>query len=181
MTDRASGGWRAFWMPFTAGGGLVACMAAPTSRLAAPVSPLGILDHQAAGTAARVDEIQSAWAQAGTLGFAQTSMTLDLVFIGLVTLGALIGCAMIARRAPVPALRVFALVTGAIWVVYGVSDYVETIAQVLQAHSAGADQLAGVAAAMGLPKTITFLLGTLDLLAGLVWLRFASAKATLPV
>ena len=108
-------------------------------------------------------------------------MTLDLVFIGLVTLGALIGCAMIARRAPVPALRVFALVTGAIWVVYGVSDYVETIAQVLQAHSAGADQLAGVAAAMGLPKTITFLLGTLDLLAGLVWLRFASAKATLPV
>ena len=181
MSTDNRGRWRAFWMPFAAGWALFAFLAATNARLATPASPMGILDHQSAATAARVDAIQGAWAAAGSLGFAQLSMALDLAFIGLVTAGGLIGSAMIARRAGAAVLRVFALAVAAAWVVFGVTDYAETIAQVVQVHSAGSDTLAGLAASMGPAKSISFVLGTPGLLGALIWFRFASRKAALPV
>ena len=177
MNTTPTGGWRAFWMPFAAGWALFVFMAATNSRLATSASPLGILNHQSAGTAGRVDEIQAAWAQAGQLDFARLSMGIDLVFIGLLTLGALIGLVMVARRAPTQVLKIFAATAGLVWLVYAGTDYAETTAQFIQANSAGSDKLAGLAAAMGPTKTVSFLIGHIDLAIALLWLRSARAKA----
>lgn len=174
MTTKTS--WRPFWIPFAAGWALFVFMASTNSRLATAASPNGILDHQSAGTAARVDEIQHAWAAAGSLGFAQLSMGLDLVFIGLVTIGALVACALIWRRAS-GALKLFAGLTALAWLAFGATDYTETIAQVVQAHSAGADNLAGLAASVGLVKSVSFVAGNVALIAALLWHRATVRKA----
>ena len=49
--------------------------------------PGGIADHQSAGTAQAVNDIQTAWKQAGLTGQARLAMLADLVFIGVYGVG----------------------------------------------------------------------------------------------
>lgn len=181
MADRHSGAWRPFWMTFAAGWALLIAMAATNSRMATPVSPNGILDHQSAATGARAGAIQQGWADAHVLDFARLSIGTDLVYIGVLTVAALIGCALIARRANGPLLRGFVFLLELVWLAYGASDYIETIAQFVEVESGATDPLAAIAAAMGPAKVATFIAGHAGLLVALLWLPFAPRKAVAAV
>jgi hypothetical protein len=72
---------KSFWRYWLGGLLLLAFMAALNPYLANAVAPWAILDHQTAGSAARVDAIQFAWARDGVLNLARFSMAIDLLFI----------------------------------------------------------------------------------------------------
>jgi hypothetical protein len=169
--------WGLFWLLFAAGWGLFAYLAATNGRMATPVSPGGILDHQVAGTAAQANAIQQAWADKGELGFARTSMSVDLVFIAVLTAAGVYGGLAIARVAKGPVLRALGNIAALLFVAYAVADYVETVCQLMEAINGGDDQLARTAAIANKPKIYAFLAGHLALFAGLigVFLRRGSA------
>lgn len=168
------GGWRLFWGLFALGWALFAFLAATNGQMVTAASPGGILDHQVAGTAARVDEIQGAWAAAGKLGFARLSIGVDLLFIGVLSVAGVIGGVKIARAANGPLLRGAGWLTALAFLVFCGADYAETIAQFIQAMSGrGIDALAQLAAAVNPPKVAAFLAGHGLLLAGLIGLRVA--------
>lgn len=171
MADRTPK-WGLFWGLFALGWALFAFLVATNGMMATETSPRGILDHQVAGTAAKVDAIQAAWAHAGHLEFARMSMATDLVFIGVLTTAGLIGGAQIAGAANGALVRLLGWITAGAFLVYGLADYLETIPQLVQAMSRGSDSLAQLAATANRPKVIGFLLGHLALAAGLagVWL-----------
>jgi hypothetical protein len=164
--------WRLFWSLFGLGWGLFAFLVATNGQMVTPVSATGIVDHQVAGSAARVDEIQGAWAAAGRLDFARLSIGVDLLFIGVLTVAGIVGGVAITRAARGPVLRVVGQVAALAFLVFGVADYAETIAQFVQVMSAGDDGLAGLARTANTPKVFAFLGGHVLLIAGLVgvWL-----------
>lgn len=134
-----------FWI-----GGMIAF--AVVVSLGQPLSiaeaPGGIIDHQAAGTAENVDYIQQAWAREGLSNTAFSSMLADLAFIGVYGIGCILGglyfraqCASNLKR-----IGTLALVSG---LVFLVTDYAETIAQIIQLYRyEGSDTLAALAATM---------------------------------
>ena len=75
-----------FWRYWLFGLLLFAAMIALNPTLSTSVSPMGISDHQTAGTAAKVDAIQQAWKAAGVLLIARASMLIDL-FSSVCTVG----------------------------------------------------------------------------------------------
>lgn len=108
--------------------------------------PGGILDHQAAGTAAEIDRIQRAWAEAGLLDQARIAMIADLVFIGVYGAGSVLG-GLYFRRIGTGVLRGLATTIILAGAVFLVTDYTETIAQFIQLSSFEGDNgLAGLAA-----------------------------------
>lgn len=176
-TPTPRGGWRIFWSLYVIGWALLAAQAATNGRLATAASPRGILDHQVAGTAARVDEIQSAWATAGTLSFARLSMGVDLLFIGFATVAGVFGAVLIFRDGRSAALRAVGAVAGAAMLVFGLADYTETISQVVQVVSAGSDPLAALAASVNAIKIGAFLFGSVALIIALIWRGMTSQAA----
>ena len=117
----------------------------------------GIGDHQVAGTGARVNAIHASWADAGTLNLAKAAMLAGLVFIGLFGAGCMLGGWYYWRtgQTVVAALGLAALIAGAVFLV---TDYVETIAQIVQLlRDRGGDRYAALAAAMQQPKVASFL------------------------
>ena len=129
--------------------------------------PGGIVDHQAAGTAAEVDRIQTAWRLAGLWNWAAIAMIGDLVFIGVYGVGCLLG-GLTFRRSLSGFGRVLgtaALVGGAIFLV---TDYIETIAQIIQLwRFSGNDTLASLAASVRPTKTLSWIVATSSVLAAL--------------
>jgi hypothetical protein len=168
--------WRLFWILFALGWALFAFLAATNNQMVTPVSPGGILDHQVAGTAARVDEIQGAWSEAGAIPFARFSIGVDLLFIGVLAVAGAIGGALTARAAWGPLLRGLGWLTAFAFLVFGAADYTETIAQFVQAMSHGDDGLAGLAATANKPKVAAFLAGHAGLIACLVGARLTRDK-----
>jgi len=59
--------------------------------LAIEAVPGGILDHQAAPDAATVNSIQTAWRREGLWNQAAIAMIADLVFIGVYSVGSILG------------------------------------------------------------------------------------------
>lgn len=176
MSIRNTGGWRTFWVLFAAGWALFAFLAGTNGQMVTPVSPGGILDHQVAATAARVDEIQGAWAQAGNLSFARLSIGLDLVFIGVLTVAGVIGGVRIARARQGAILKGIGWLTAVGFLVFGGADYTETISQFIQVMSHGIDPLAQLAATANKPKIIAFLVGHAALIVGLIGLFLTRGK-----
>ena len=113
--------------------GLVAfaIVIALSAAITAPESvTFGIVDHQTAGSATRVDAIQSQWSAGGVRTLAIVSMLGDLVFIGIYGWGSwLAGRSFMAMGG---LLRGLGAIIAAAAVVFLVTDYCETLLQLVQ-------------------------------------------------
>ena len=143
-----------FWI-----GGLIAFAVAIVLHMPLTLEtvPEGIVDHQTAGSAARVDYIHRQWSDAGVYRNAFTAMVSDLGFIVLYSLGSLFG-GFYFRRAGHRTLRMigWALIASAI--VFFASDMTETTLQLQQVMAGkGDDAKADLAAAMMYPKLVSWI------------------------
>lgn len=162
--------WRNFWIFWLGGLAVFLFNVLTSSPLMTDVAPTGILDHQSAGTAARVDAIQQSWAAAGQMGYAKWSMITDLVFIGLYSIGGILGGRLIWQEARSPSLKKLGLLMVLIYFLFGLFDYVETLSQITQLlQEQGSDMLAGIASFARPPKILTWIIGTVGMIAALIW------------
>jgi len=128
----------------------------------------GIIDHQAAGTAAKVDEIQSQWREGGVRTLAIIAVIADLAWIWLYALGSYLAGREFSRLRS-GLVRLIGLVVCVSAGVFGITDYTETIAQFIQLlGDAGDDQLAGLAATMQPIKIAAFLVAFFGIVAALI-------------
>lgn len=162
--------WRNFWIFWGGGLALFLYLIISGGALETIVAPNGILDHQSAATAERVNAIQQSWSDAGVLELARWGMIVDLVFITLYMSGGIIGGRLIWQRAKSPTLKKIGLLCVLSYFFFGLSDYVETICQLVQlVCEQGSDIFAGTAV-MALPvKIITWFVGTVAMITALIW------------
>lgn len=158
---------RRFWRFWLAGILLFAVQIVLNVWLMNDVSPMGISDHQAAGTAARVDAIQAGWAASGAMGVAIFSMAIDLLFIAVYSWGAIAGGRFFAEADGAYVSRLGKVIMFAA-VGFCLTDYAETVSQMIQALAGvGHDMLAQVAASVRPVKSILFLVTFFGLLTAL--------------
>ncbi len=158
---------RNFWRFWLGGILIFAVMVALNPSLSVAGVEGGIPDHQTAGSAERVDAIHAAWQAAGLIDLARFSMALDLLFIAVYSLGAFCG-GVLFRGMPSRAMRRLGAVIMVAAVIFLLSDYAETVCQFIQIISLqGSDWLAAIAAYANMPKTISFLVTFVGILAGL--------------
>jgi hypothetical protein len=168
---------RNFWRFWLGGLLILAAMIAMNPWFVTDVSPWGIRDHQSAGTAARVDAIQTAWQAAGVVGRARLGMAMDLVYIAVYSFGAYCGGRLFAQSAK-PALRRLGWIIIAAAIIVAVADYAETICQFIQIMQfRGSDMLAGIAATAQPIKTTAFLTSFFGLLTALFIRRMTRRSA----
>ncbi len=162
--------WRYFWIFWGAGMALFLFLVASGGALQTEVAPGGILDHQAAGTADRVNAIQKSWVDAGVLSQAKLGMIGDLTFILLYSLGGIIGGRLLWQQAGSPSLKKFGLLIIVTYFAFFITDYGETVSQFVQLmQGEGSDILAGIAAFLRPIKAVSWIAGTLMILIALIW------------
>lgn len=167
---------RRFWTFWLSGILLLAVQIVMNVWLVTEATPLGMGDHQAAGNAARVNYIHAAWAASGVMDLAIYSMELDLIFIGIYAWGAFAGGRMFAA-APHPMLARLGKVIMVAAIGFAITDYAETISQLIQAaFTGGHELLSGVAATARPIKTILFLVTFFGVLVGLA-IRSCKSRA----
>ena len=153
-----------FWLIGLAMFGVLIAM----SFIRGDASQYTIMDHQAAGTAAMVDTIQADWRTNGLRPFAIVSMFGDLIFIGVYGWGSYVAGRSFSRMGP-GFLRVVGVVVAVAAVVFLITDYVETILQVIQLlQERGVDWMAGTAATMQPFKIAAWVVTFLGVIAGLL-------------
>ncbi|MCF8881544.1 hypothetical protein L5849_02400 [Erythrobacter sp. SN021] len=137
---------------------------------------LGIAEHQAAGSAARVDEIQGQWREGGVRTLAIIAMLGDLVFIGIYGWGSwLAGRSFMAMRG---AARMLGMLIAISAITFLVTDYTETILQVVQLLSEqGSDWMAAVAATVRPVKIVAWIATFGGVLTALAIRRFGASPA----
>jgi hypothetical protein len=137
---------------------------------------LGIAEHQAAGSAAWVDEIQGQWREGGVRTLAIIAMLGDLVFIGIYGWGSwLAGRSFMAMRGPARMLGMLIAISA---IIFLVTDYTETILQVVQLLSEqGSDWMAAVAATVRPVKIVAWIATFGGVLMALAIRRFGSRPA----
>jgi hypothetical protein len=141
------------------------------------VSPWGISDHQSAGNAAKIDAIQRQWHADGVLWLARLSMVIDLVFIAVYSWGGWLGGKMMGVSNS-SAARHLAILIMASAVLFGVTDYAETICQFVQVMQfKGSDRLAAIAAAARPVKFLAWIVTFVCLLVALLLRRMTKAPA----
>lgn len=166
-----------FWRYWLGGLLILAIMIAMNPWFSNEVSPWGIRDHQSAGTALRIDAIQSAWQAAGVMNLARFGIALDLVYIGVYSFGAYCGGRLFAQSEKLFLRRLGWVIIAAALIVC-VADYVETLSQFVQAMTfKGSDLLAGIAATAQPIKSTAFLTSFFGLLAALLLRRMARRSA----
>tara|TARA_R110000824_G_scaffold13280_10_gene57976 strand:- start:21165 stop:21692 length:528 start_codon:yes stop_codon:yes gene_type:complete len=169
--------WRNFWIFWGGGLALFLYLVATGGVLETAVAPGGILDHQSAATAARVNAIQQSWAAAGVLDTARWGMIADLVFITLYMSGGIIGGRLIWQRAKSPTLKKVGLLCVLVYFLFGLTDYIETVSQLVQlVREQGSDILAGTAALVRPVKILAWIVGTVAMIAALIW-RWSETRA----
>ncbi|WP_298333894.1 hypothetical protein [uncultured Erythrobacter sp.] len=143
-----------------------------SSRITQGDVTFDILAHQAAGTADRVNEIQTQWREAGVQNSAIVAMIGDLAWIWIYAFGSfLAGREFATKREGV--LRVIGLFICVAGVVFGITDYTETISQFIQLlQDTGSDTLAGIAAFMQPIKVTAFLVAFFGVIIAVVMDRF---------
>ena len=167
---------RRFWRYWLAGMLLLALQIVLNVWLVNDVSPLGISDHQAAGSAMRVDAIHAGWQASDVMKLALSSMILDCLFIGVYSWGAYAGGRLFASGQNALLSRLGKIITVAA-LGFCAADYAETISQLVQAiRGQGSDSLAYVAATMRPVKTIAFLVTFFGLLMAL-YIRRTTRRA----
>lgn len=168
---------RRFWRYWLAGILLLAVQIVMNVWLVNDVSPLGISDHQAAGTAARVGAIQAGWVMSGVMDVALVSIIVDLLFIGIYSWGAFAGGRFFAAANGAYLSRLGKVIMFAA-AGFCLTDYAETISQFIQvATGTGRDVLAQIAAAVRPVKSILFLVTFFGLLTALAIRRIARRAA----
>ncbi len=168
---------RSFWRYWLGGLLLLALMIALNPWFSNDVSPWGIRDHQAAGTAVRVDAIQFAWQAAGVLNLARLGMAIDLIYIAVYSFGAYCGGRLFVQASQ-PMLRRLGWVVIASAIILGAADYIETFCQFIQIMTfKGSDLLAGIAATAQPIKSVAFLITFFGLLAALFLRRMKRRAA----
>ncbi len=137
---------------------------------------LGIAEHQAAGSAARVDEIQDQWREGGVRPLAIIAMLGDLVFIGIYGWGSwLAGRSFMAMRG---AARMLGMLIAISAITFLVTDYTETILQVVQLLSEqDSDWMAAVAATARPVKIVAWIATFGGVLMALAIRRFGAPPA----
>ena len=169
---------RRFWLFWIGGLVIFALARIPHAPLAIPEVPGGIFDHQAAGSAAVVDRIQAAWEDAGLRGTAIFAMCHDLVFIGVYGLGSYWGGRLFMASPSRPFLSRLGLSISVAAIVFLVTDYVETVLQLVQLlRDSGSDWMAGTAAVMQPIKIAAFIVTFLGVLIALALRRFSRGSA----
>ena len=139
--------------------------------------PGGILDHQAAGSAAEVDRIQHVWRSAGLWNQAAIAMIGDLIFIGIYGLGSLLG-GLHFRRSTMRPVSILGVLISIAAVTFVITDYAETIAQFIQlTRFEGDDGLASLAASVRPVKIASWLVTFFGIIACLVIRRKARRTA----
>ena len=167
---------RRFWRYWLAGILLLAAQIVVNVWLVTDVAAFGISDHQAAGSAIRVDAIQASWKASALMILAIFSMMLDCLFIGVYTWGAYAGGRLFASEQNALLSRLGKIITVAA-LGFCAADYAETISQLVQAiRGQGSDSLAYVAATMRPVKTIAFLVTFFGLLMAL-YIRRTTRRA----
>ena len=140
-------------------------------------SEFGIVDHQLAGNAERVDAIQRGWRNEGVRWLAILAMVGDLFFIALYSWGSWLagrGFMRVANRA----VRVIGLVVAAAAVLFLITDATETGLQLVQLlREAGSDPMARIAASMQGVKIASWIATFIGVLGALAIARFSSARA----
>ena len=140
---------RKFWLFWIGGLVLFALARIPHAPLAIDAVPGGILDHQAAGSAAVVDQIQAAWRVAGLRDTAIFAMCHDLVFIGIYGMGSYWGGRLFMADASRAKLVLLGKIIAQTAIVFLVTDYVETVLQLIQLlQERGINWMATTAAVM---------------------------------
>jgi len=163
---------KSFWTLWGSGLGVFALIVMSSGLLQTEVAPLGIIDHQAAGSAERIDEIQQSWRAAGVLTAARWSMIADFFFITLYGLGGIIGGRLIWREGYNPNLKKLGLLSIISYAIFWICDYIETGAQFYQlVQFRGSDFLAETAAIAQPVKMVFFTLALLSTILCLIWLR----------
>lgn len=166
-----------FWRYWLFGLLLFAAMIAMNPAIANNVAPMGISDHQAAGTAAKINAIQLQWQADGVLLLARASMAIDLLFIAVYSWGAWNG-GKLMRSGSTPSVRRIGGLVMVAAVVFLVTDYTETIAQFIQVMQLkGNDTLAGLAATVRPVKSLAWVITFIGLLAALLFRRMARKAA----
>ena len=161
---------RSFWTYWLGGLLLFALMVVLNQFLV----PVGIVEHQLASDAAAVDAIQRGWADNGMLALARFSMVIDLIFIGVYSRGAYIGGIIFRGTASALLRRLGALIVIAA-ILFCVTDYAETICQVIEAMTfRGSDLLASIHSTVQPVKSIAFLVTVIGLLTALVLRRMTA-------
>ena len=162
--------WRNFWIFWGGGMALFIYLVVSGGVLQTSVAPNGILDHQSAATAATVNAIQQSWADAGVLDLARWGMIADLIFITLYMSGGIIGGRLLWQRAKSPTLKKIGLLCVLVYFFFGLTDYIETVSQLIQlVRGQGSDMLAATAALVKPVKVIAWIVGTIMMLVALVW------------
>jgi len=169
--------WRNFWIFWGGGLAVFLYLVLSSGALETAVAPNGILDHQSAATAARVDAIHHSWARAGLLDLARWGMIVDLVFITLYMSGGIIGGRLLWQQARSPSLKKLGLLCVLSYFLFGLTDYIETISQLVQLlQDRGSDIFAGTAAFAQPVKIVSWIVGTVAILVALVW-RWSERRA----
>lgn len=164
---------RRFWRFWLAGLALLGLMIAMNAMITKGQAQASIAAHQIAGTAAKVDAIQSAWLSGGVLPWARLSIVIDLLFIGVYSWGAWNG-AKLMRSHEKPMLRAIGLLVMLATAAFCLADYAETVSQFIQVvQMKGSDTLAGIAAAVQPVKMSAFIVTVVGLVAALLLRRFA--------
>ncbi len=166
-----------FWRYWLGGLLLFAGLIALNPLLVNEFAPMGISDHQAAATAAKVDAIQRQWQADGVLWLAQVSMVIDLLFITVYSWGAWCG-GHVMRASQAPSVRRLGVVIMIAAALFFVTDHTETISQLIQALQAkGSDTLASLAATVRPVKMLAWMVSFFGLLAALLFRRMARSAA----
>lgn len=162
------------WLAGLAAFAMAIALGAP---LAIEGVPQGILDHQAAGSAAEVNRIQGLWQAAGLTPTARNSMIADLVFIGIFGTGCVLG-GLYYRSARAPWLKLIGYLALGSGIVFLATDYAETIVQFIQLSSGqGTETLARLAAFCQPIKVASWIAAFLSILLGLISERFSRTGA----
>lgn len=159
---------RAFLWGWVGGLVLFAIVIAVGMPLVLSEVPGGILDHQAAASAAEVDRIQAAWRLAGLWNQAAIAMLGDLLFIGVYGLGCVLG-GMYFRRSQTRWIKLAGTIAIASGALFLITDYAETISQIIQLwRFKGDDGLAGLAATVRPWKVAAWIVATVAIVASLL-------------
>lgn len=165
--------WRNFWVLWLMGIVIIVVLISQNYRLVTDIAPQGMVDHQLAASALRVEQIHVSWRAVGAMGFFKIAILFDLLFIVLYSTGGVLGGLLIRRDARSALLKALAGIAILAYAAFGFFDLTETLCQAIQGLvTGGNDTLATIAAKAQPPKMLAFSVSFPALVAALTWLWF---------
>ena len=169
--------WRTFWVLWLTGIAIIVFLISQNDLLVTDIAPQGMVDHQVAATAKRVEDIHNSWRAAGAMQFFRVAIVFDLLFIVLYSTGGVIGGMLVRRGARSAWLKALAALAILAYTAFGILDMTETLCQAIQGFATGGNNaLAGIAAMAQPPKMVAFFVGFPSLVAALAWFRLEIAR-----